>query len=140
MLIVYDAPAFTMDLARNVVKTAVEKGVGIDSIAYKSAQRLGDEIMKYMGVLMLVDPNNVSVQWQTDLERYIQSGGGMNTTEDIYDPFYTTKKGRNQRGMGLSLARKVIVKHNGSISFDNTELGVIFKIVLPLELKEISTN
>lgn len=60
------------------------------------------------------------------------SGHGI--SEEIWDkvflPFYTTKdKGT---GLGLAIVHKIIVSHQGNISFDSNEKGTTFNISLPL--------
>ena len=52
--------------------------------------------------------------------------------ENIFNPFYTTKK--NGTGLGLSTVYKTIKKHNGKIKI-NSELGngTEFIILLPYE-------
>ena len=49
--------------------------------------------------------------------------------QDIFLPFFTTKaKGT---GVGLSLARQVVLAHRGSISIaDGAEGGALFRIVI----------
>lgn len=49
----------------------------------------------------------------------------------IFDPFFTTKA--QGTGLGLSMARRVIQSHGGSIQAENNhERGAIFTIMLPL--------
>jgi two-component system, NtrC family, nitrogen regulation sensor histidine kinase NtrY len=49
--------------------------------------------------------------------------------QDVFLPFFTTKaKGT---GVGLSLARQVVLAHRGSISLDRSEAGgALFRIVV----------
>lgn len=56
--------------------------------------------------------------------------------DKIFEPFFTTKEIGKSTGQGLSLARTVIEKMNGTITF-TTELGkgTCFRITLPLEDK-----
>ncbi len=52
----------------------------------------------------------------------------------IFEPFYTSKKGENGVGLGLSIAYGIIKRHNGKIN-TITELGIgtTFEIIIPLE-------
>jgi two-component system sensor histidine kinase CssS len=49
---------------------------------------------------------------------------------NVFDRFYKGDKGNF--GLGLAIARTVIVKHNGSITAGNHESGAIFTIEIPL--------
>jgi C4-dicarboxylate-specific signal transduction histidine kinase len=50
----------------------------------------------------------------------------------VFDPFCTTKKGNT--GIGLSLCKRIVVDHGGSLSVNNNERGgAEFKIELPLK-------
>jgi len=51
----------------------------------------------------------------------------------IFDPFFTTKAPDNGTGLGLSICYNVIKEHKGSIFAENTENGVCFTIILPVE-------
>lgn len=51
----------------------------------------------------------------------------------IFDPYFTTKQGKNGTGLGLYITKKVIEDHQGSIRVDSTpQVGTIFTIRLPL--------
>lgn len=53
--------------------------------------------------------------------------------EHIFEPFYTTKKlGKSGSGLGLSVVWSAIEEHNGSITVENLNPGVIFQIRLPV--------
>jgi len=59
----------------------------------------------------------------------------------IYDPFFTTKEVGKGTGQGLAIARTVIVKHGGDLSFE-TDLGkgTTFHIRLPVDGKPSDTS
>jgi signal transduction histidine kinase len=51
----------------------------------------------------------------------------------IFDPYFTTKQGKNGTGLGLYITKKVVEDHNGSIKVDSTPpVGTVFTIRLPL--------
>jgi signal transduction histidine kinase len=51
----------------------------------------------------------------------------------IFDPYFTTKQGKNGTGLGLYITKKVVEDHNGSIKVDSTpSVGAVFTIRLPL--------
>ena len=67
--------------------------------------------------------------------RITDSGVGIapELREKIFDPFFTTKPVGKGTGQGLTLARSIIVRHGGTLTFES-ELGkqTTFEIRLPL--------
>jgi CheY-like chemotaxis protein len=56
----------------------------------------------------------------------------------IFEPFYTTKKmGRSGSGLGLSVVWNTIEEHEGTITVENTNPGVVFELRLPVTTLEI---
>lgn len=53
--------------------------------------------------------------------------------ERIFEPFYTSKNAGEGTGMGLDIAKKIVDKHHGTITFE-TEVGkgTSFTVVLPV--------
>ena len=50
----------------------------------------------------------------------------------IYEPFYTTKADGKGSGLGLSIVRNILEKHQGDIQFSSTPgAGTTFRIMLP---------
>jgi signal transduction histidine kinase len=61
------------------------------------------------------------------------SGPGIPAEQftQVFDPLYTTKE--QGMGIGLSIARTIILAHHGQIWAENqTEGGAVFRISLPL--------
>ena len=61
------------------------------------------------------------------------SGPGIDSSrrEQIFKPFYTTKRGGT--GLGLALVQKIIVFHNGRIAVEtSSQGGASFQVTLPL--------
>jgi signal transduction histidine kinase len=54
--------------------------------------------------------------------------------QKIFSPFYTTKD--YGTGIGLTLAKKIVEDHRGSISVKSDEDGTIFTLWLPLHQEE----
>jgi len=66
-------------------------------------------------------------------EMKIRNGGKVISPEDlrkIFDPFYTTKD--HGLGVGLTLAKRIVEEHRGSISVKSDEKGTVFVIWIPL--------
>jgi signal transduction histidine kinase len=62
------------------------------------------------------------------------TGPGIETSEaeHIFEPFYTTKDSGS--GLGLSLSRQIIEKHNGSLTCESmVGVGTTFVVKLPVE-------
>lgn len=67
------------------------------------------------------------------------TGGGIpdDIREKIWDPFFTTKPVGKGTGQGLTIARSIVVKHGGALSFESTRgKGTTFVIRLPLGAAE----
>lgn len=63
----------------------------------------------------------------------VDHAGGINDKirDRIFTPFFTTKS--KGSGLGLSIAREIIEKHNGKLEFRTTPgIGTTFTILLPL--------
>lgn len=61
-----------------------------------------------------------------------------NEIDNIFDPFYTTKKGHKDYGMGLAVSKGIIEKHNGTITISSsedkgTEVSIKLKLVENME-------
>ncbi len=50
--------------------------------------------------------------------------------DEIFEPFFTNKK--DKEGLGLTVAERLILAHNGNIYFKRLENGSLFAIQLPL--------
>jgi two-component system NtrC family sensor kinase len=71
-------------------------------------------------------------------ERYLQvifadTGVGIpkDEIEKVFDPFYTTKDGSGNAGLGLSIAKGIIDKHNGTLRIES-ETGQGTQVVIGL--------
>lgn len=54
----------------------------------------------------------------------------LDRREDIFTPFFTTKK--EGTGLGLPIVRKILEAHRGGINIlDNQKNGIIFRLVIP---------
>ncbi len=56
----------------------------------------------------------------------------------IYEPFFTTKAGGGNSGLGLSTAADIVAQHGGAISVDSElQKGTIFMVRLPIDNSEM---
>ncbi|HOS40934.1 MAG TPA: ATP-binding protein [Spirochaetota bacterium] len=63
------------------------------------------------------------------------------TLANIWSPFFTTKKKSNGTGVGLSISRKIITEHDGTVSVESTpDVGTRFIITLPLKQEAIAAS
>jgi signal transduction histidine kinase len=69
------------------------------------------------------------------------NGGGIPEAirDKIFEPFFTTKEVGRGTGQGLAIARRVVEKHGGSLSFE-TALGVgtTFHVRLPIRAEQLA--
>ena len=74
-------------------------------------------------------PEEVRVEFE-------DSGGGVDAKvkDQIFEPFETTKPEGEGSGLGLSISKKVIEKHKGQISVENTPSGALFRVTLPKKI------
>lgn len=65
---------------------------------------------------------------------YTDNGSGMNNQdlEKIFDPFFTSKRGQGNSGLGMSIAYNLVSSLNGSIKAKSKlNKGMSFEIVIP---------
>jgi signal transduction histidine kinase len=81
----------------------------------------------------------VSLRAQLDgdwvLVSIMDNGTGIKAQDQskIFEPFYTTKPVGQGTGLGLSICHSIIERHGGSIWFDTSPKGTIFKVKIPLK-------
>ena len=49
---------------------------------------------------------------------------------------YQTSKNQG-KGLGLAIVKSIIDEHKGEINIDNSNVGAIIKIILPIEQKNL---
>lgn len=62
------------------------------------------------------------------LVKVIDSGNGLSeeVSEKLFEPLFSTKKKTSGTGMGMSIIRNIIIKHNASINYLEDELNTTF--------------
>jgi len=118
----------------NLLKNAVEsvKVSNVESCESSKGSNKSDDII-------CEDTNNnvtIEVNWQVTNHSLklsiIDEGGGINNYDNLFVPFYTTKK--QGSGIGLVLCRQILERHGGRLSLSNREdkSGCLALIELPL--------
>jgi signal transduction histidine kinase len=67
--------------------------------------------------------------------RFADTGEGIpaELQERIFEPFFTTKKDWQAKGMGLTLANRIVELHRGRITVESTPGdGAAFTVALPV--------
>jgi nitrogen fixation/metabolism regulation signal transduction histidine kinase len=79
---------------------------------------------------------DVRLRWFADgpalVVEIIDGGPGLPPSENLFVPFFTTKRGGS--GIGLVLARQIVEAHGGSLTLENREdaTGCVARLRLPL--------
>ncbi|MFB2937744.1 ATP-binding protein [Aerosakkonemataceae cyanobacterium BLCC-F154] len=106
----------------------------IDAVKESSRERNFSEIQ--------ANPNRITIQTAWEDQRHIiiriqDNGVGMSEAiqQQAFEPFFTTKSGKQASGLGLAIARQIVVeKHQGSIKVTSSPgEGAEFAIVLPIQ-------
>jgi signal transduction histidine kinase len=65
--------------------------------------------------------------------RVIDDGPGIPAAlvNRIFDPFFTTKDVGQGVGLGLDIARRIVLRHHGLIDMTTSPSGTEFKVTLP---------
>jgi signal transduction histidine kinase len=141
--------SIVQDVGKSVTGMASQNGVQLDChIADEECIILGDPIQLTRAVQNVIvnaiqaatdKHGKVVVNCrEKDLYADIQvrdTGYGIAENEigKIFDPYFTTKQGKNGTGLGLYITKKVIDDHNGSIDVKSTlGEGTTFTLRLPL--------
>jgi nitrogen fixation/metabolism regulation signal transduction histidine kinase len=79
--------------------------------------------------------DTIIIKWQAVAGQLaievVDNGTGINNMDNMFVPFYTTKK--HGSGIGLVLSRQIITNHNGELLLTNRSdsQGVVAKVLLP---------
>lgn len=89
------------------------------------------QAMQEQGTLTI----QVTQEQQQALVRIMDTGSGIASeiSEQIFQPFFTTKPVGEGSGLGLSICQQIVDKHAGEIQVQSQPGATIFSIWLPLE-------
>ena len=79
--------------------------------------------------------NGTPQEWYAFSVSDTGSGIDPQMLDRIFEPFYTTKSAGKGTGLGLFIAQRIVLQHNGRIWAENNELGgATFTVILPRKL------
>jgi signal transduction histidine kinase len=52
-------------------------------------------------------------------------------SDRVFEPFYSTKREGEHKGLGLSIAFGIVVAHGGTLELVPTDRGACFRVTLP---------
>ncbi|WP_019029792.1 sensor histidine kinase [Colwellia piezophila] len=103
----------------------------------KQLQQVLVNLIKNAQQAMLNNSNGIiTIEWQQKHDiveiKLCDQGTGINNSENIFVPFYTTKA--DGCGIGLVFSRQIIVNHGGSLTLTNRDdcQGAVASIILPI--------
>ncbi|WP_232734735.1 sensor histidine kinase KdpD [Polaribacter sp. ALD11] len=109
----------------------------VDLFHFENAiSNLIDNAVKYGGKNIKININSILNTTQISVA---DDGFGIdkNQQEKIFDKFYRVPKGNTHNvkgfGIGLYYSKKIIEKHDGTLTLSSTKNSTIFKIILPNE-------
>ncbi|WP_010473595.1 sensor histidine kinase [Acaryochloris sp. CCMEE 5410] len=90
------------------------------------------QAMDHQGTLDI----DVSQQADQVCVKITDSGPGvpLELKEKIFEPFFTTKPPGEGSGLGLDIVRKIIDKHQGTLSLDSVPGRTTFSVTLPMSV------
>jgi two-component system cell cycle sensor histidine kinase/response regulator CckA len=119
------------DFVETLQRVNVDK-VQIQQVVINLLLNASESMSESMGNRKIIIRTRISDNNRIEVSfRDFGIGIGKNAMENIFDPFYTTK--RSGLGIGLSLSRSIIESHGGHIRCENNpDEGATFYFDLPL--------
>lgn len=120
------------NLCRNAMDAIKKKNDSTEGII-----QVGCHVVKRS---QIVESRFLSVQERDYLEITVEDTGcGMNEVviEQIFNPFFTTKKAEGGTGLGLGICHDIVVQHGGEIQVKSViEEGSCFTVYIPCKLEQ----
>ncbi|MFZ9023254.1 MAG: sensor histidine kinase [Anaerohalosphaeraceae bacterium] len=109
------------------------------------AEKMRDVIMNLLvNAIEATEPKTGEVIVRTELDRDNQrvvlrvsdNGRGIGNTDQIFEPFYSTKDNVGA-GLGLTIAHKIVEKHGGTLSAQSLpDEGATFTVCIPMNAEK----
>ena len=111
------------------------------------AEKMRDVIMNLLvNAIEATEPKTGEVIVRTELDRDNQrvvlrvsdNGRGIGNTDQIFEPFYSTKDNVGA-GLGLTIAHKIVEKHGGTLSAQSLpDEGATFTVCIPMNAEKMA--
>ena len=109
----------TVNKAQGItVMIDMQKFVRVFGNIFSNSVKHFDKEKKKIRVVFLSDKDNLTVEIHDNGE-----GVSQEKLLTIFEPFYTSDKGRKVAGLGLSICREIVLSHKGNIYAKPSELG-----------------
>lgn len=80
---------------------------------------------------------NISVQDESDCVSIVVSNDGVPVSDAladrIFDPYVSSKSGKDNMGLGLAIVKKIMIEHGGDISYEEESGHPQFKLTIKRE-------
>jgi signal transduction histidine kinase len=125
----YPEVELKLDLPEGPLSATVDKDLlarALRNILINAAQAMNGKGTLAV-VLRMPDSNRAEITLH-------DSGPGI-TAEDlphVFEPFFTRKSRTRGSGLGLAVAREIVVRHGGEISAETTSEGARLRVLVPL--------
>ena len=87
LLVIYEEDGPYSALKTEWIRIIKESNFDFEVVDFKR-QRLGDSLWQNRALIILSDPQIINPQWQSDIERYVQTGGELLLPSDTINPYY----------------------------------------------------
>jgi len=134
-------PIFEQELI--IVETQLEDNVSIKGFSNELEQALINILNNAKDALIENNSNKkkiISIVLKKEKDNVVISvednAGGIadNIIDNVFEPYFSTKKEKDGTGLGLYMSKNIIEEHcHGRLSVENSSRGAIFKIVLKEE-------
>ncbi len=155
-----NGPEDLIQLVRDVIEdcsdTAMVKEVTVDFHAYQNippvimdSQGISDALLNLIGnaidAASEMEHGMVNISVRSHIQKrsveitITDNGKGIpeGMRETIFQPFYSSKSGQSS-GLGLPMAKKVVIDHQGDIDFESRPGKTSFRVSLPVEPHSIN--
>ena len=87
LLVIYEEEGPYSELKTEWIQIIKESLFDFEVVDFER-QRLGDSLWQNRALIILSDPQMLNPQWQSDIERYVQTGGELLLPSDTINSYY----------------------------------------------------